>query len=87
MVDGLAVGLGLLEEPLAERLDFGSLAGGFGGDQAAAFGGVFLVLESGDEGSVLEFALDQGCAADGGADPLGCGVDQDAVETEPGGPG
>ena len=72
---------------MAECLDFGSLAGGFGGDQAAAFGGVFLVLDGGHEGTVLEFAGYQGCAADGGADPLGGGVDQDAVETEPGGVG
>ena len=42
--------------PVAECLDFWSLAGGFGGDQAAALGCVVLVLDGGHEGAVLEFA-------------------------------
>ena len=64
-----ACDLGLLEDPLPERLDFGPAPRGRGGDETAAFGGLGLAVEDRDQSSSFELAGDQHRAADGGAEP------------------
>ena len=76
--------MGLLEDPFAEFLDLGIVAGVGSGDEAAALGCVSLIRESGNEGAGSEFVGDECVAADGGAETTDSGVDDHAVEAEAG---
>ena len=83
---GPASGFGLPQDPFAEGLDFTTLPGRRGGDEAASLGRLGLAVEDGDQGSAFQLVRDQHRAADGGPDPVHCGLNQHAVEAEAGGP-
>ena len=81
-----ARGFGLPQDPFAERLDLGALAGRRGGDEAAAFGRLGLAVEDGHQRSALQLPRDQHRASDGDPEPVDGGLYQHAVEAEARGP-
>ena len=78
--------LGLLENPSAECLDLGFAPRARGGDEAAALGGVGLLVQDGNQQPGRKLVRYQRRTPDGDPEPLDGSVDQHAVQAEARGP-